>query len=298
MAQNVLLTHLGVRIRFKWIGMRRQVNYSAIQDFVQTHAVSDPSVLIVEKQMLPTDNSAYKGVVKVRNSIRRDWLKLSLPCMDYGVRLIRKEDNEKFQSIMQNHHKAFIEAVAALDAEWGNIKEEMRNKLGDLFREEDYIIVPSEVMRFYWEYVNMTLPDSLKEEVYKQELEKFREKADATLALIRLSFVEEFSNLVNNLMDRLSTDPNTGKVKRFKKATVDNLKEFLQRFKELNCTEDEQLTELLAKAEQVISGVSADMLREDVAVRDQVRAEFGKILDTVTDINHVIAADAARKVWM
>ena len=296
MSQNVLTTHIGVRVRFKWLGTKRKIAHEVLESFAESYS-SDPSVLIVEKQVLPTSNKQYKQIVSIRNAIRRDWIRMSLPCMDSGVRLIRKEDSEKFQTVMHGHRAAFIQAVEALDAEWPSIQAEMREKLGSLYTEGDYLVKPSETMRFYWEYVNMTIPDSLKEAIYQQELEKFREKADATLALIRLSFIEEFAGLVNNLVDRLATDPETGKVKRFKSATVDNLKDFLVRFKELNCTDDEQLAELMDRAEQLISGVSADILREDNAVRERVRAEFDKLLGAVTDMSHVIAADATRKVW-
>ncbi len=292
---DILKTHTGVRVRFRWASTSRSLSPEIIENFA-SEQVSDPDALILKKNLLSVKVPSYKRVVKVRTQIRDFWIKRTLPSLERGVRLINNERLASFQEEMNEWAVKFREAVLELDNDWPSIVSTMREKLGNLFDPEDYTLTPSNVMAVQWDYVSLGLPKFLSEEVYKQEVDKFQEKVKTTLDLIKLTFVGEFNTLVHNLVDRLSPDPETGQRKRFKAATVENLREFFKRFQELDCTDDAQLQEMITKAESILQGVDPEILRENADLRTSIRSQFEEIEKALGDARDSIISGFSRQL--
>lgn len=294
---SIFDSHLGVRLKFSWIGIQRQLNSTDVETLA-TNLSSDPDLLVFKKYTIDTGRESYRKVASVKNKIRKEWIARTLPSLDFGVRLLPKDHVDYFHVTMQKLKEEFTEAVNVFDSEWDAIKEEMKVKLGSLYEESNYCFRPKDCMFFDWTYLTLSLPDSLKEEVYRDELEKFRKRTEATIELIKLSFVSELSDLVNNLVERLSPDPETGEKRRFKAATVNNLKEFLERFRKLDCTNDEKLKEIIDEAERILSGVSPEKLRSDGDVRTRVREEFSRLVKVIDENREVLTTGFSRKLWV
>jgi len=292
---DILKTHTGTKVKFRWVGTTRQVQSDVIDTFAESQS-SDPEALILKKYLVATDLESYKNLVSLRNAIRKEWKHRTLPSLDAGVRLIANEKIESFQQKMQEFSDQFNLAVDAFDQDWPQIMEEMRRRLGNLFQEEDYVLRPRDVMVFQWEYVSLGLPEFLSKEVYKQEVDKFQQKMSSTLELIKLTFIGEFSELVHNLVDRLTPDAVTGQRKRFKSATISNMKEFFQRFKELDCTDDEQLQALIQRAESVLEGIDPDVLRENANLRESIRNQFTSIEAALSEAQSNLILGFSRKI--
>lgn len=287
-----LQNHTGVRIQFRWVRCVRSVDDDEIESFISEKGAST-EVISVVKRLLTNKILPYKELLKLRSRIRQDWVNHTLPSLDKGIRLIANDKIPVFQARMLEWLNKFNEAVDAFDREWNNVKELMRAELGEFYREEDYILSPKETMGLLWDYVALQLPDYLPEEVYAVEVKKFEEKMQLTLALIRRSLLEEFSDLVHHLVDRLTVDPETGEKRRFKKSTVENLAEFLQKFREFyskigsgdKTPEDEELEQLISRAERIAAGIDVEKLREDESFRKEVRTEFKEIEDALARVS-------------
>jgi hypothetical protein len=88
--------------------------------------------------------------------------------------------------------------------------------------------------------------------------------------------LEELAKLVDHLTERLSGQED-GKPKVFRDSAVENLTEFFERFRHLNVRSNEQLDELVARAQQTIRGIEPQQLRTSETIRQDVATELAAV---------------------
>ena len=143
--------------------------------------------------------------------------------------------------------------------------------------------------RFYleWQFVTWETPTRLraiKPTLFEVERQKAAAKLSAVADECRLAMRAGLKELVDHMVERLQPDEE-GKKKKFGKRTVENFFEFFRTFELKNVTDDTDLAVVVAKAKQVMSGVDADMLRKDDAMRAAIMQQFTQIkgeLDPIT----------------
>jgi hypothetical protein len=168
---------------------------------------------------------------------------------------------------------------------YGAAKEEAAAVLGnDLFNEADY---PADIMSKFkldWRYLELSTPAKsriLSPEIYEREKEKFANLMEETREMAMIALREEFSGVVNNLVDRLTS--NDGKPKMISNAMFNKLNEFLDDFSTRNIFEDEELAGIIEQAKSVVSGVSPYGLKYNDVLQK-------KITKGMSDVNAAINA--------
>jgi hypothetical protein len=82
--------------------------------------------------------------------------------------------------------------------------------------------------------------------------------------------------MVDRVTERF-TESSEGKPKVFKNATLESFYEFFETFKERNIFQDEQLAELVERAQAVLGGVSAENIRTNEGLRESIRQGMAEI---------------------
>ena len=99
---------------------------------------------------------------------------------------------------------------------------------------------------------------------------------DEAVQLAEQAFLEELARLVDHITERLNGDAD-GKPKVFRDTAVTNLTEFFERFRALNVRSNEQLDQLVGRAQQVLGGVEAQQLRESGVLRQQIATQLAGV---------------------
>lgn len=94
---------------------------------------------------------------------------------------------------------------------------------------------------------------------------------------------EEFAQMVERISDRFTTGPD-GKPKVFKNSTVQSFYEYFETFRERNIFQDEALSELVDQAQRVISGRTAEEIRNNQNLREQIRQNMASIEQTMGEV--------------
>ena len=97
------------------------------------------------------------------------------------------------------------------------------------------------------------------------------------------SLREEFSGMVQRITDRF-TNGRDVKPKIFKSGTVENFYEFFETFKERNIFKDEQLAELVERAQAILGGRSAESIRSDEQVKKGIGEAMKEVESAMTEI--------------
>jgi hypothetical protein len=112
--------------------------------------------------------------------------------------------------------------------------------------------------------------------LYEQERRRIASRFDEAVRLAEEAFTGEFAGLVNHLVERLTPGAD-GQAKVFRDSAVGNLTEFFSRFKDLNVHSNTELDRLVAAAQQAISGVAPDTVRDSAGLRQQITNQLSGV---------------------
>jgi hypothetical protein len=204
---------------------------------------------------------------------------VSLPFPEPGVRLIPQQVITEFDQQVVNLRSELDDAVAELDRRYDELRSAARVRLGDLFDASDYPVSLIGLFAIEHDYPSVEPPDYLRQlnpELYQQECQRVQSRFDEAVQLAEQAFLEELVRLVDHITERLSgTDD--GKPRVFRDSAVTNLTEFFERFRTLNVRSNEQLDELVARAQQVLGEVNPQELRDSVTLRQRVVTQLSGV---------------------
>jgi hypothetical protein len=203
---------------------------------------------------------------------------LTLPYVEPGVRLIRQADIPGFVHAMEEYREELTGAETAVNAAYEQMKNDARRRLGRLFNPSDY---PPEVRGLFgmeWDFPSVEPPDYLSRlapDIYRQEQERVAQRFDEAVRLAEQAFVAEFARLVSHLTERLNDSD--GERRIFRDTVVTNLSAFFERFRQLNVRSNQDLEDLVGRAQQMVRDVSPQDLRDNDGLRQHVAREMAVV---------------------
>jgi hypothetical protein len=284
-ANRLRTTMAAVRLSFTWLGVRKTLapdqRTTAARAF---HA--DRELLSASKLILDTKNPAYRAVAAVRSEASGYWRTVTLPFPEAGIRLLPQNSLGMFASTMQTYRERLQEAARELSSQYDQIKSEAQRRLGTLFNASDYPSTLDGLFGLEVSYPTIEPPNylmALHPEVYQQEQARVRERFESAVELAEQAFATELQRLTAHLAERL-TGLHDGQPKVFRDSAVENLREFFERFRQLNIRSSPELDALVEQAQQTITGVEPQTLRDSNRLRQMVARDFEQIQARVGDL--------------
>jgi len=233
------------------------------------------------------DYDALKPIRKVANTSRSYLTGVSLPFPIHGMVFMPKEMISKVDRKLNDFKASFNGAVETFVKRYDELREMAMVYLGDLFNETDYPLDICAKFSFVWRFVILDVPNGntaiLAPEVYEREKEKFVQTMEQARELAIVSLREQFSQMVKRITERFTTGQE-GKPKVFKNGTVNNFYEYFENFKDRNIFRDDQLAELVEQAQAILGGRSAESIRSDEQLKENVRSGMQTVEKAMADI--------------
>ena len=284
-AQRLRTTMAAVKLAFTWLGVRKTLapdqRTTAARAF---HA--DRELLSASKLILDLKHPAYRAVAAVRSEASGYWRTVTLPFPEAGIRLLPQNSLGMFATTMQTYRERLQESARELAAQYDTIKSEAERRLGTLFNASDYPETLDGLFDLEVTYPAIEPPQylvSLHPDVYQQEQARVRERFESAVELAEQAFATELQRLTAHLAERL-TGLHDGQPKVFRDSAVENLREFFERFRRLNIRSSSELDMLVEEAQQVITGIEPQQLRDSVRLRQMVARDFEQIQASVGDL--------------
>jgi hypothetical protein len=284
-ANRLRATMAAVKLSFTWLGVRKTLapeqRTTAARVF---HA--DRELLTASKLILDTKNPAYRAVAAVRSEASGYWRTVTLPFPEAGIRLLPQNSLGLFANTMQTYRERLQEAARELAAQYDAIKSEAQRRLGTLFNASDYPGTLDGLFDMEWSVVPIEPPQylvALNPEVFQAEQARVRERFESAVELAEQSFAGELQKLVSHLAERL-TGLHDGQPKVFRDSAVENLRDFFERFRRLNIRSSPELDALVEQAQQTITGIEPQTLRDSNRLRQMVARDFEQIQARVGDL--------------
>ncbi len=266
------------RLSISWLGVRKSLT-SAQKDQAADSFGAEGKFLSAGKKLIDTGHPAYKAVTAIRSRAVAYWKGVSLPFPEPGVRLIRQDIITEFDTQIAAFRDELDEAVAELNEHYDELRSLARERLGDLFDPSDYPTSLIGLFAIEHDYPSVEPPDYLRQlspELYEQECRRVQSRFDEAVQLAEQAFLDELTKLVEHITERLSGQTD-GKPKVFRDSAVTNLTEFFERFRTLNVRSNNQLDELVGRAQQILGGVEPQQLRDNGALRQQIATQLAGV---------------------
>ena len=284
-ANRLRTTMAAVRLAFTWLGVRKTLapeqRTTAARAF---HA--DRELLSASKLILDTKNAAYRNVARVRSEASGYWRAETLPFPEAGLRLLPQAKLPAFDSRMAQYRQELRDAASELAGQYDQIKSEAERRLGTLFNASDYPQTLDGLFDLEVSYPTIEPPNylmALHPDVFQQEQARVRERFENAVELAEQAFATELQRLTAHLAERL-TGLHDGQPKVFRDSAVENLREFFERFRRLNIRSSPELDTLVEEAQQVITGIEPQQLRDSVRLRQMVARDFEQIQASVGEM--------------
>ncbi len=231
------------------------------------------------KKLLDTSHPAYKVVTAIRSQTVAYWKGVSLPFPEPGVRLIRQTAITEFDQRMAEFRAELDDAVTELDQHYDELRSLARERLGELFDPSDYPTSLIGLFTIEHDYPSIEPPDYLRQlspDLYEQECRRVQSRFDEAVQLAEQAFTDELTKLVEHLTERLSGQTD-GRPKVFRDSAVTNMTEFFERFRTLNIRSNDQLDELVDRAQQILGGVEPQQIRDNESLRRQIASQLAGV---------------------
>jgi hypothetical protein len=266
------------RVSFTWLGVRktlsREQNAEAADQFD-----AEAKFVSASKKLLDTQHPQFRAVTAVRGRILQFWKQETLPFPEPGLRLLPRDEIDRFDALLRDFRRELNIAVGQLDEVYGELRSAARSRLGRLFNPADYPVSLGEEFGVTWDYPAVEPPSYLQQlnpRLYEEQCQRVQARFQEAVELAEQAFSEELAGLVQHLSERLSGSDD-GKPKVFRDSAVDNLKEFFSRFRRLNIHSSEQLDEIVEQARRLVSPVRPGELRSDTGLRSQLATQLAGV---------------------
>ena len=277
-SQRLRDTMAAARLSFTWLGVRKSLTNEQKNQAADSFG-AEGKFLSAGKKLLDTSHPAFKAVTAIKGRCLSYWRAVSLPYPEPGIRLIRQQGINEFDNQMAAFREELREAVDELDRRYTELRSAARRRLEDLFDASDYPVSLIGLFGIDHEYPSVEPPSYLRQlnpELYEQECQRMQARFDEAVQLAEAAFTEELAKLVEHLSERLNGESD-GKAKVFRDTAVTNLTEFFERFRSLNVRSNEQLDDLVQRAQNVLHGVEPQQLRDNSSLRQRLVTQLASV---------------------
>ena len=277
-AQRLRADFGAVRVNFTWLGVRKSLSTEQKAQAAE-HFGAEGKFLSAAKKLLDNKHPAFQAVTSIRSQIISFWKGLSLPFPEPGIRLIKLDDVDQFNSRMTVFRDELTAAVGNLDEHFDELKSAARERLGSLFNRADYPPTLRGLFGVEFDFPSTEPPEyllRLNPDLFAQERNRIAARFDEAVRLAEETFVGEFSKLVSHLTERLTAGVD-GEKKIFRDTALTNLTDFFNRFRSLNVRSNADLERLVETAHQALAGADPQAVRDSDSLREQITSQLSTV---------------------
>ena len=213
------------------------------------------------------DRRYLKAISGASEAIRRLHFLLTLPWDDKGSRLLPVAKYKDYQRLMDEAIERRAAAVRVFTEQYDEARQNARDELGELFREDDYETAAEVAARYYVEYEFGPVPDAKHfiADVGSREAARIRiavtQQIEARLTAAVTSLYGRIAEAVGALADHIAPQGEGEKTRRLHGSVLERLREVVDATPALNLTGDRELTKLCGEIGAKLDGMDIEAFR-------------------------------------
>jgi hypothetical protein len=273
---------VATRVCFHWWGQSRRVE-KGTKTQMATAVQAQSDSITAGKRIYSNELECIAQINSLKCTIKDWWEAQTNPYGENGVRLLPKEKLEDFNATMKKFQQELGELGCAVQMQRDKIMEDAKARLGQAFAQGNYPIDLAGEYGLEWEFPNLEPSGELPQQVYQQQQAFLQAKMAEAVKLTEQALLQEFSNLVENLHEKLTPSPD-GKKKQLRDSAVTNLQEFFDKFKKLNVGSSEQLEALVSEAQELLHSMTPQEIRAHDGIKKEIAEGLSKVSNALTPL--------------
>ena len=241
---------------------------------------TDVKLARVWKTLVPNKKgSLLGGIYAIEREARNFHYDNTLPYKHEGQRILPTMNYAKYMEKMRTLKLRLEEEVLKFLQHWDDIKDQAREKLKGMYKDDDYPSLERLVRAFDISVSTDPLPKAatffetkLSEHEIAQAKRGLEDGLKETFRKANEELWDRLMSCTMNLKERLNGDP-----KFLREAAIENANDLLDLLARLNVNNDEKLEELRKTLKDSFSGLTASALRQDAAMREKKADEVSQI---------------------
>ncbi len=226
-----------------------------------------------------------KNIRTIRSNARRFIRKHTLPWGKNAERLLPAKMFNKFSEEVESFRIQFDSAISSFEEKYPQLLDENKQRLGDLFRPEDYP-TPEEVkacFTFSVNYLPVPIESDFRVEIIGEAVTKKIKTGIDDLVQHKVAEAEgdmlaKMLKKVRHLSERL-----TDKKGHFKDASLDAIREIATIVNDLNFTDNQEISKIVESLND-LTEVKPEEVRNDEAVKNDVLKSANQIVEQIEGI--------------
>lgn len=285
---------VGCRLHLSSMGTRRALEREQVGTVAEQFR-ADEQRLSASKRLVDTKHAAWRAVKTVLSHAKVYWLARTVPYVEDGVRLLRREACVAFAQQVATFQTDLATAARELQAARGEMLAAAQAELGELYDPEDFPSDWASEFAIMHDFQELNPPAVLKQmsaEIYERECARVKAAFEQAVAVGEQAFANEMLEIVGRLRLRLEPDQE-GKRKILHRTAIDGLHEFLERFRSLSIGSNEQLEQLTTRCRELTEGVTVEQLRDSGEQRAALVPALAEVEQTLAAM---VEAQPSRRV--
>lgn len=285
LTERAMLTNLHIHT---WGATRTDKKVTAA--VAKQHAVSEKRAGRYQKHAINIEAPEFRAVRSAAGELRVRHYFYTNRWSDDGARILPAKLFEEYTREIRRLRGEFQKAVDAFIKAYPTLVTQAKTELNGLFCASDY---PADISKKYGvELVIMPLPDAedFRMDLPKAELNEIREgiekELERTMGIAMQEPYERLFKHVTRMVQRLENPDGV-----FRDTLVTGLAELCSILPALNITNDVRLDHLRKRAEEMIEGVSAQMIRDSPKLRADVTEKAAQIHGMMAGFMGSVSAD-------
>jgi hypothetical protein len=230
------------------------------------------------KKLLPT-SIALARIDSISGAFRKYFAEQTLPWMSDGTRILSSKNYVEFTTEYRKRKMEFESAVNDFLVEYPNARETAREKLGELFNENEY---PSETRlrrKFTCDVRFFPVPDvsDFRTEILDSEKTAFLENMRNVETEIMRDCWNRMYSVVKNASEKLQNPKAI-----FRDSLIENISEICALLPKLNVTDNAELETMRREIESFASKVSPETCRVNLNERMDAAAKLNEMSDRMS----------------
>lgn len=252
---------------------------------VTTGKAADSNAARVNKHLF-VGVQLLEEIAALASTIRTEFYRQTLPWSDAGARLLPMSQFFVYKQWANDMEQIFATKVAAFVQAYPTLVGAQAFRLGAMFDRAEYPAPDQIASKFRLACTYSPLPTTgdfrvdVTNDVEKELRDQYEQVYASRLDSAVGDLWDRLHAVLTRISDRLTTGP--GEKKIFRDSMVDNAIELCDMLTRLNVTNDATLEQARQRLEQVLSGVTADDLRQSEATVVTVRTEVDRLLEMFT----------------
>lgn len=267
----------------------RKTDREVTMEVAESHKATSDSGYF-RKQLFGKE--ALNQIIKIAGAARASHYTLTLPWNDDGARIITTESYQEYTKVMKVHRRNFQDAVDEFIENYDKYVKESKQRLGTMFKTEDYPAKELVRGKFTFDVEPAPLPNSrdfrakVSDAETKAIIRDIERRTKDRLDAAMRDVWERVADVTGKMADKLANYKPKEGIRApegiFKDSLVENVRKLAETLPLLNVTNDPKMESLQKELLDQLCAYEADDLRGDAKARAVTAKKAKQIFDKVS----------------